>query len=116
MKCWVLTELTNCLVSMGISRSKARAIICKSLDQFMDNMYELIWMPCCHELIQKELSVGITAKYKRSKKFKYFNSRNLVFPLVNTNVARRHSNNNSVDRSKLWCSYSNRYGGSWLDF
>ena len=101
---------------MGISRSKARAIICKSLDRFMDNMYELIWMPRCHELIQKELSVGISVKYKCSKKLKYFNSRNLVFPLVNTNVARRHSNNDSVDRSKLWCSYSSRYGGSWLDF
>ena len=116
MKCWVPKELVECLIHMGVSLSKARAIICKSLDKFMDRMYELIWMPQCHLLIQKELSVGIVKKFKCSKKYKYFNQRNLVFPLVHNIVDNSFVNNDSLDRSKLWCSYSNSYGGSWLDF
>ena len=35
MKCWVPKELVECLINMGINLGTARAIICKSLDNFM---------------------------------------------------------------------------------
>jgi hypothetical protein len=79
----------------------------------------IVWFgfPRCEKLIQAELSVGISAKIKRNRRIKYFNSNNLVFPVIRSNVINSsNSNNSSLDRSKLWCSYADRYGGSWSDF
>jgi hypothetical protein len=44
MKCWIPSELSDCLKLLGLSRTKASEIICKSLDQFIDDLYSLIWL------------------------------------------------------------------------
>ena len=117
MKCWVPTMLVSCLQKIGLNSGVTEGVICCVFSVFMDSLFDHIWRIRCQLLINKELFLGISAKYKRNRHINYRNASNPTFPLA---VYQRDSSlqctSRTLDRASLWLSLSIRYGGNWLDF
>ena len=101
---------------MGLSRGVIEGIVCRVFSVYMDFLFDHIWRIRCQLLINKELSLGISAKHKRNRNSKYRNVSNPTFPLAVYQRTVSSQNSGLYDRASLWLSLSIRYGGNWLDF
>src|SRR6185503_355980 len=99
------------------SYNQAQFIICTNLNQLLIQFHQLVWIPRCNNLHDREKTVGILQIHKKKGNYT-INPNNLTFPIIKYLDGPQETVTPHCDDDLWynWIVYSCRAGKPWQDF
>ncbi len=111
----VPTALIDILHSLGLSPAQSTSVV-SSMYSFFSGLLRInLWKPRCDDLVQVELSKGITTRKKKSKISSSSSRANMANPIVTEQHSSRKHDSDLLEWP-IWTNYVCYYGGTYQGF